>query len=69
MRERKSASREEAERRRETKIPTTLCTVSAEPDMGLELTNREILTRAKVKSQMFKQLSYPGALIFPSLNV
>ena len=31
------------ERERE-RIPSRLCSVSAEPDAGLELTNREIMT-------------------------
>ena len=33
----------------------------AEPDAGLELTNREIMTRAEIKSQTLNQLSHPGA--------
>ena len=37
----------ERERKRERereRIPSRLCTVSAEPDAGLNLTNREIMT-------------------------
>ena len=37
---------------REERIPSRLCAVSAELDVGLNLTNREIMTRAKIKSQM-----------------
>ena len=32
-----------------------------EPRAGLELTNREIMTGAKIKSWMLNQLSHPGA--------
>ena len=34
----------ERERERERRIPSWLHTVSAEPDSGIELTNREIMT-------------------------
>ena len=37
------------DRERRDRIPGRLCTVSVEPDMGLELTNCEIMTRAKIK--------------------
>ena len=40
---REQASRGEAEREEE-RISSRLRTVSAEPDAGLELTNREIMT-------------------------
>ena len=33
-----------------------------EPKSGLELTNREIVTRAEIKSQVLDRLSHPGAL-------
>ena len=42
-RERASISRGGAERRRD-RIPSRLCTTSTEPNVGLELTNREIMT-------------------------
>ena len=42
-REREREGAGEGERGRE-RIPRTLCTVSTEPDAGLELTNREIMT-------------------------
>ena len=38
-----------------------LRTVSAEPDLGLELMNREILTRAEIESRTLYRLSHPGA--------
>ena len=43
------------------RIPSRLCTVSTEPDVELELTNREIMTSAEIKSQMLNRLSHPGA--------
>ena len=36
--------------RERKRIPSRLRTVSTEPDAGLELTNREIMTRAEIKS-------------------
>ena len=36
---------------REGESPKQLCTVSTEHDVGLELTNGEIMTWAKTKSQ------------------
>ena len=33
-----------AESERETEDPSRLCAVSSEPDMGLKLTNREIMS-------------------------
>ena len=30
------------------------------PDVGLELTNHEIMTQAEIKSQMLKRLSHTG---------
>ena len=40
-------------------------TVSAEPDMGLDLTNCEIVTRAEIESQVLHPLSHPGASVSP----
>ena len=54
-----NTSRGGAERGRE-RVPSRLCAVSAEPDVGLELTNRESRTGAKIKSQMLNQRSHPG---------
>ena len=56
MEGRKRMSRGEAER-----IPSRLHTVSAEPNMRLNPTNCEIMTLAKIKSQMLNLLSHPGA--------
>ena len=47
--ERQSISGRRTERGRE-RIPSRLCTDSAEPNVGLELKNCEIMTRAKYKS-------------------
>ena len=45
MRERERERERETERETEReRIPSRLCTVSAKPDAGLELTNREIVT-------------------------
>ena len=43
------------------RIPSRLCTISAEPDTGLELMNREIVTSAEIKRQVLNRLSHPGA--------
>ena len=47
------------------RIPSRFHTISAEPDvgldMGLKLTNHEIMTWAKIKSWVFNRLNYPGA--------
>ena len=43
LREREGAGEGQRERRRE-RIPSRLYTVSAEPSMGLDPTNREIMT-------------------------
>ena len=48
------------ERGRE-RIPSRLHTVSAEPDVGLETTNCEIMTWVETKSQILNLLSRPGA--------
>ena len=46
----------EGQREKERKrIPS----YSTEPNVGLKLTNREIMTLAKIKSQMLNQLSHP----------
>ena len=51
-----------AEREERENIPQRLHTVSAEPhDVGLRLTNREIMTRAEIKRQTLNRLSHPGA--------
>ena len=43
------------------RIPSRPCTVSAEPDTGLNLTNTEIVTGAKTKSQTLHGLSPQAA--------
>ena len=48
LREREHAQAGEGQREREREIPSRLSAFSAEPDMGLELTNREIVTWAEV---------------------
>ena len=51
----------EAERERGREItPSRLRAASAEPDVGLELTNREIMTQAETKSRRLRRLSHPG---------
>ena len=51
-RERDRMSRRRAERKGERdSIPSRLRAVSAEPDMGLELTNQEIMTWSEIKSR------------------
>ena len=37
---------------------------SAELDAGIELTNHEIITQAKIKSRKLNWLNYPGATSF-----
>ena len=49
--------------------PGGLHTDSREPDAGLKLMNHEIMTWAKIKSQMLNQLSHPGALSSQFLRV
>ena len=46
------------------RIPSRLHTVSTEPNSGLKLTNRVIMTRPKIKSRMLNRLSHPGALYY-----
>ena len=65
LRERQHVGRGGAERecrgKERERIPSRLHTASTEPDVGLEFTNREIMTGVKVKSQTLNQLSHPGA--------
>ena len=54
----------EGEREKESQAGSALSLwspVSAEPDVGLELTNHEIMTWAETKSQMLNGRSHPGA--------
>ena len=57
----------ERERGRE-RIPSRLHTGSAEPRWGFNLTNREIVTWAKIKSRTSNSLSHPGAPVTQSLK-
>ena len=59
-REREGEGQRERDRER---IPSRLCTVSTEPNAGLKLTNIEIMTWAKTKSQMLSQLNHLDASI------
>ena len=43
------------------RIPSRLRAVSTEPNAGLNLMNREIMTWAEIKSQMPNWLSHQGA--------
>ena len=47
--------------------PSRLCTVSTEPDAGLELTTCEIMIWAEIKGQKINWLSHPGALVSLSI--
>ena len=51
----------EGQREKRERIPSRLHTVGMEPDVGLEPVNREIMTRAEIKTQTLHQLSHPGA--------
>ena len=46
--------------REKHRIRSRFQAVSTEPDAGLELTNHEIMTWAKIKSQVFNRLSHTG---------
>ena len=50
----------ERDRERERNL-SRLHAVSVESNVGLDLTNYEIMTRAEIKSQMINPLSHPGA--------
>ena len=68
--ERQSTRVGEAERGRD-RIPSRPCTISTEPDAGLELTNCEIMTSAKIKSPTLNQLHHsctPPRLFFKYLT-
>ena len=67
MREIESEQGRSRERRK--RIPSRLHAVSAEPNVGLNLMNQEIMTWAKIKSQTFNQLSYPSALYALGFNL
>ena len=50
----------ERDRDREREIPSRLHTAIPEPDVGLELTNRESVTWAQTESWTLHRLSHPG---------
>ena len=52
----------------EERIPSRLRTVSAEPDVRLELRNPEIMTWAKTNSQILNWLSHPGTPFYSFLT-
>ena len=58
-RARERLSRGGAERGR-GRIPSRLHAASPEPDVGLDLVNPEIMTRAETESQALNGLSHPG---------
>ena len=45
------------------RIPSRLCAVITEPYTGLDPTNSEIMTRARIKSPTLNRLNHPGAPI------
>ena len=51
----------EGQRERRQRITIRLHADRAEPNVGLKLTNREIMTSAEIKSRMLNQLSHPDA--------
>ena len=59
LRERERASGGGLER--EAENPNRLHAVNAQPDAGLELTNREIMTWVEIKSRALNRLSHPSA--------
>ena len=67
-RERESRGGADREGDKESEAGSRLQTVSTEPDMGLETTNREIMTQAKIKSQMFTHWATQEPQNFQGLN-
>ena len=64
LRERETMRRGGAEREGGWETTQAVSLLSTEPDMGLSLTNREIMAWDKIKSQTFNWLSHPGAPYF-----
>ena len=58
FREREKESKRERDRER---IPSRLCAVSTEPDMGLSLMNFEIMNWAETKSPTLSRWNHPGS--------
>ena len=70
MRGREGESKQGRGRERETeRIPSRSHAVRTEPDMGLKLTNREIMIGAEIKSRTLNRLSHPGAPKAGSCNL
>ena len=63
--ERERASTSEGGAERESQADSILC---MEPDVGLDCTNHEIMTRAEIKSWTLNQLNHPGAPEYCILN-
>ena len=61
--ERESEQGRGRERKRDRESQAGSTAVSAEPDVGIELMNLEVMTSAETKSQMLNQLSHPDAFI------
>ena len=53
-------SRGRDQRPERERIPSRLCTISAEPDMVLDHMNNEIMTRVEIKSRPLNRLNHPG---------
>ena len=51
----------EEEQREKERIPSRLCTVSSEPNAGLDPMDHENMAWAEIKSQMLNWLSHPSA--------
>ena len=60
-RKRVSLAEEGQRERGSERIPSRLRAVRTESDAGLELTNREIMTRAEIERWMLSWLNHPGA--------
>ena len=63
MRKREIQDRQRERERERERFPSRFPTGRAEPDAGLKLTHREIVTRAETKSPLLHRLSPPGALL------
>ena len=51
------------------RILSSLHTISAEPDVGLKLTNRKIMTWAKTKNETLNRLSHHGIPVDVSIKI
>ena len=65
MRDRERAHEWGRDRKRQReRIPSRICVISAEPDVGLELTNCEIMTRVEVGRLTDRATQAPRNVIF-----